>query len=252
MNEAVDRLIAERERLDAGMPRTLLASLVGHLVLIASAIALPALLPKEPPLRVADGFAVVLPRGGGVPSQPPPAAVPPSGPGSTLPAAPPKVLKPPTKEAPHPKALPAPDARRTARKAPEPNDWGTPAAPTSRAATAGAGSPMASGLALGPAGPGLPNGTETGGDWYLAGVQQKIWIIWTQQIRTDFTQPVGVTFTILPDGSVSNAEVTQSSGASLLDTAAKRAVLLAAPFSPLPKEYGANGRTIQAVFSPVS
>ena len=61
---------------------------------------------------------------------------------------------------------------------------------------------------------------------------------------------VGVTFTILPDGNVTAVRVTQPSGASLLDMAAQRAILNAAPFGPLPREYGQNPRTIQALFKP--
>jgi TonB family protein len=106
------------------------------------------------------------------------------------------------------------------------------------------------GLEFGPPGPGVPDGTDSGGDWYLAGVQQKIWMLWNQQIKSGFTQPVGVTFTILPDGNVTGVRLTQPSGASLLDMAAQRAVLNAAPFGPLPREYGQNPRTIQALFRP--
>jgi TonB family protein len=83
-------------------------------------------------------------------------------------------------------------------------------------------------------------------------VQQKIWMLWNQQIKTGFTQPVGVEFTIMPDGSVTNPRVTQSSGSTLLDLAAQRAVLNAAPFAPLPREYGQNPRTIQALFKPTT
>jgi TonB family protein len=96
----------------------------------------------------------------------------------------------------------------------------------------------------------VPDGTDTGGDWYLASVQQKIWMLWNQQIRAGFTQPVGVTFTILPDGSVTGIRVTEPSGVSLLDMAAQRAILNAAPFGPLPREYGQNPRTIRALFKP--
>jgi outer membrane biosynthesis protein TonB len=46
--------------------------------------------------------------------------------------------------------------------------------------------------------------------------------------------------------------VVQSSGATLLDLAAKRAVFSAAPFGPLPKDYGTNRKTIQALFKPTS
>ena len=81
-------------------------------------------------------------------------------------------------------------------------------------------------------------------------MQQKIWMIWNQQIKTGYTQSVGVTFTIQPDGTVIDVRVTEPSGVSLLDLAAQRAVLNAAPFGPLPREYGQKPRTIQALFKP--
>ncbi|HXY38925.1 MAG TPA: TonB family protein [Vicinamibacteria bacterium] len=251
MNEAVDRLIAERERLDAGLPGTVVVSIVAHLTLIATVVAVPMLLPKEPLLKVADGFAVVLPRGGGSPvtaPPAPPAAAPRPAPPVTAPPAPaPKIIKPPTKEVAHPNALPTLDSRRLARR-PEP----AAAASTAATATAKATGTATPGLSFGPPGPGVPNGTDSGGDWYLAGVQQKIWMLWNQQIKAGFTQPIGVTFTIMPDGSVTNVRVTQPSGATLLDMAAQRAVVNAAPFGPLPREYGQNPRTIQALFRPTS
>jgi TonB family protein len=108
------------------------------------------------------------------------------------------------------------------------------------------------GLAIGPPGPGVPEGTDSGGDWYLATVQQKIWMIWTQEIKAGFTQPIGVTFTIVADGQVVDVRVTQPSGATLLDNAALRAIYSAAPFGPLPKDYGTNRKTIQALFKPTS
>jgi len=84
----------------------------------------------------------------------------------------------------------------------------------------------------------------------MAGVQQKIWILWNQQIKSGFTRPIGVTFTIKADGHVTNVRVTTPSGVPLLDRAAQRAVLNAAPFGPLPREYGTNSKTIQALFRP--
>ena len=248
MNEAVDRLITERARLDAGLPAWVLVSLTAHLLLAALAIVAPLLLPRGPVLNVADGFAVVLPRGGGGAPQitMPPAPAKPA-PAEPAPAPPPKVLKP-MREAPKPDALPEPNSHRRAPRRQEPETRATPAEPKPSAASAAAAATP--GLAVGPSGPGVPSGSETGGDWYMAGVQQKIWLIWNQQIKTGFTHPVGVTFTIVADGGVEDVHVSQPSGASLLDMAAQRAILNAGPFGPLPREYGTNRKTIQAIFTP--
>lgn len=90
MNEAIDRLIAERQRLDAGMAATGLASIAAHLVVGGLAFALPMLLPREPPLKVMPGFAVALPRGGGgsPAAAAPPAALPAARPAPAATAAP--------------------------------------------------------------------------------------------------------------------------------------------------------------------
>jgi protein TonB len=247
VNEAVDRLIAERARLDAGLPPWVLVSLTAHVFLAALVVVGPLLLPRGPVLRVQDGFAVALPRGGGgtphVEAPPAPAKPAPE----PAPAPPPKVLKPP-RAVPKPDALPEPDSRRRAPRRQEPETRATPVEPST---TPGTGSAAATpGLAFGPSGPGVPNGTDTGGDWYMAGVQQKIWLVWNQQIKAGFTQPVAVTFTIVADGGVEDVHVSQSSGAALLDMAAQRAILNAAPFGPLPREYGTNRKTIQAIFRP--
>ena len=222
------------------------------------------LLPQEPPLRVADGFAVVLPRGGG--GSPAAAAPPARGPapqagagrldgapgpsaGAEAPDGRSEASSPPAARLP-----PVAQARpRAAARALEPDrrlreDDGGRAGGRARRGAAPPPRPRAWSSAR--PGPGVPDGTDTGGDWYLAGVQQKIWMLWNQQIKAGFTQPVGVTFTILPDGNVTGVRVTQPSGASLLDMAAQRAILNAAPFGPLPREYGQNPRTIQALFKP--
>ena len=49
---------------------------------------------------------------------------------------------------------------------------------------------------------------------------------------------------------VADVQVVQSSGVYLIDSAAQRAVLSAAPFGPLPKDYGTNRITIQGIFKP--
>lgn len=252
MNDAVDRLIVEREAMDRGFPGTLAVSALGHAFLVGAALVAPFLFPGEPPIRVVVGPMIALPRGGGgTPTlEPPaPATVQPQAPPEPAPQPkvqpPPKIAKPPKDE---PKrGLPEPNAKKVGKpqKSPPP-----------RAALAGgtpggtATSTRTQGLSIGPPGPGVPDGVDSGGDWYLAGVQQKIWLIWTQQIKSGFTQPIAVTFTILADGSLEDVSVSQPSGATLLELAAKRAVYSAAPFGPLPKHYGTNRLTIQAIFKP--
>jgi protein TonB len=258
VNEPVARVIEERERLEGGFRGSIVLSVAGHLVLAGAALAAPFLMPQEPPLKVADGFAAPLPRGGGgapVPLQPPvtaPAPAPSEAP-APVPEAP-KVLKPP-KEEPPTKGLPELDARKSKKKTPEPQPArvGKPEKASAPSTAKGpAAASQTPGLEFGPPGPGVPEGTETGGDFYLASVQQKIWVIWNQQIRSDFKTPVAIVFTILADGSVTDVKVVQSSGATLLDLAAQRAIYSAAPFGPLPKDYGTNRKTIQASFKPTT
>ncbi len=244
MNDPVDRVIAEREGLEQGFRGSLVLSVVAHVVLVGGAFAAQLVLPKPPPIRVADGIAVPMPPGGGgTPAAEPPApSVEPEPPAPQV-EPPPKVLKPP-KEEPRPtKGLPAPDAKR-AKSKPEPA--------TTRGGGGKGTSAQTPGLEFAPPGPGVPGGTDPLGDWYLAGVQRKVWVLWNQQIKTGMTQAVTIAFTILADGSVTDIRVVQSSGVFLLDLAAQRAIVTAAPFGPLPKDYGTNRITIQAIFKPTN
>lgn len=261
MNDAVDRLIVEREGMDHGFEGGLFLSIGVHVLLVGAAFALPYL-SREPPLRVVDGFAVPMPPGGaGAPNPEPPAAGPQvPNPEPAAPEPPPKFIKPPTRSEPKTKALPLPDAKKP--KKPKQDEPQRPAsnAPNPQAKQAASGgapgatgtNPSTPGLEFGPAGPGVPGGTDWLGDWYLAGVQRKIWSIWMQQIRSDFSRAITVQFTILQDGSLGDVTLLESSGATLLDLAAKRAIYSAAPFGPLPKSYGSTTYTIQAVFRPSS
>jgi TonB family protein len=97
----------------------------------------------------------------------------------------------------------------------------------------------------------VPNGADTGGDWYLAGVQRRIWSIWTTQLKPQTQVPVVVSFVILADGNVTDIRVLQPSGVTLVDLAAQRAVQSAAPFTSLPRDYGTDRLAIQAVFKPI-
>jgi protein TonB len=261
VSDPIARLLEERQALDRGLSSTLAYSLGAHLLLVAGTVVVPWLMPREPPLRLVEGHAVVLPRGGGgTPEAPAPPAQPRAKPEpveSAAPPPPPVVLKPPPKAEPRPNALPLPNARKqpatpppvraTQRVAPS-----TGAAASGSTASGRGTSPAPPGLMIGPPGPGVPTGTDSGGDWYLAGVQQKIWMLWNQQLKAGYTQSVSVTFTIQPGGQVTDVRVTQSSGVSMLDMAAQRAVLNAGPFGPLPREYGQNPRTIEAIFKPTT
>lgn len=266
MIDAVDRLIMEREAMDHGLPGSVIVSVGGHGLLLGVLLLGHLLAPRQPVLNVMPGFVVPLPRGGGGTPNPapvaPPAAKPKDEPKQEAPAPEPvKILKPP-KDEPSKDALPEPEARRPKKtpKTPPPRTAPVPPGrsanetkPTPNAGPGGTGTQSAlPGLEFAPAGPGVPSGTEAGGDWYLASVQQKIWILWTQQMKSGFNQPIGVTFTILADGSVADVQVTQPSNVTMLNLAAQRAVMSAAPFAPLPKTYGTNRYTIQATFKPTS
>jgi TonB family protein len=249
VNDPVDHLLDERQAMDRGMPGSLLLSLFGHLMLVGGAFGAALLAPREPALKVMDGFVVPLPAGGqGRPDPEPPAPAAAPAPSEAPPAPPPeppKVIKPP-KEEPR-KGLPEPDARRVKAR-PEPTPPPRSASPSTGGTGTGVQTP---GFEFGPPGPGVPGGTDMMGDWYLAGVQRKVWTVWMQQVKANFIQPITVQFTILADGSIDDdVRIVQTSGVTLLDNAARRAIYNAAPFGPLPKNYGTTRYTIQGVFKP--
>ena len=241
MNDPIDRILVEREAMDRGFPAGVILSVTAHLLLIGGSLLVALLAPAKPLIDVVDGIAVPLPPGGGGRPSVEPAAPEPPKPEPVKP----QVIKPP-KDTPK-KGLPELDAKQQ-KKRPTP----TPA--PARAGGVGSGtSTDPIGIGIGPPG-GVPGGTDLLGDWYLAGVQRKIYALWVQQIRPEFQQPVAVSFTILADGSVDpgSVNVVQSSGISLIDRAAQRAVISSAPFGPLPRTYGTDRYTIQAVFRPTS
>jgi protein TonB len=251
--DTVNGVLAERRALDRGFSSSLVLSGFGHFMLLAIAVLAALLAPRKPPLQVIDGFAVVLPRGGGgtpnvAPATAPSAPEPPAPEVAPQPAPPPQILKPP-KEEPK-KGLPELDAKRTKpSKEKTPPTWVDPSASRTQGKPGASAASATPGLEFAPAGPGIPGGADSG-DWYLAGVQRKIWMLWTQQVKEDTSQQVSVQFTILADGSVTNVQVTRSSGVALLDMAAQRSVMSAAPFRPLPKDYETDQITIQANFKP--
>jgi len=87
-------------------------------------------------------------------------------------------------------------------------------------------------------------------DWYLAGVQAKVWAIWTSRMHAGARMPAVVEFTIQRDGSVEGIRLVESSGDLLFDQAALRTIEQAKPFFPLPKHYDGDRCTIRGVFRP--
>jgi len=250
LRDPVDRVIEERRALDRGFGNSVTFSVVSHFLVVGAAFGAQFVLPHEPPIQVADGIAIELPRGGGgTPNVEPPAPSQKPEPDEQPEASePPKVLKPPPPEKrPEPtRGLPAPDAK------PAPTRKPAPATPPPGTGLSGRGTGQQTpGLEFAPPGPGIPSGVDRHGDWYLAGVQRKIWMIWTQQIHSGQKTTVRVQFTIHSDGRVSDVRIVERSGAALLDLAAQRAVVSAGPFGPFPQTYGQQKQiTIQANFTP--
>jgi protein TonB len=96
-----------------------------------------------------------------------------------------------------------------------------------------------------------PFGTQFG--WYSDQVRSRVaqnWHTGDIDARIRAANPVVVTFTIQRDGSVpsQSVRVTQSSGISELDISAKRAILMAVPFQPLPQQFGRNSADVEFYF----
>lgn len=62
------------------------------------------------------------------------------------------------------------------------------------------------------------------------------------------SQKCAVSFTIARDGTISDVKISQASGAYLLDTSARRAVLDASPLPALPREFTGNDATVELWF----
>ena len=137
------------------------------------------------------------------------------------PEPPPKVLKPP-KEEPR-KGLPELRTRRSRSRSPRSRRRHRvrgPPRPSARRSKRRPVEPAPASATPGleisaRPGPGVPGGTDAVGDWYLAGVQRKIWMIWTQQIKHAASRSRSPSrFTILADGSVEDVRSASCSPAA--------------------------------------
>jgi len=87
---------------------------------------------------------------------------------------------------------------------------------------------------------------------YLVQVRKRIEQNWSYPDSPLARQMEGTTvvfFSIIADGTVSNAIVTSSSGSNMLDQGSLAAIHSATPFDPLPVPYGLNKLNIYASFT---
>ena len=270
MNDPVLRVLSSRQMLvDEGYSKSLLLSGAAHATSFFAILIIALLTPKAPIIRVIDGFAVPLPKGGGVPRVVQPAATQteaPPAPPVEAPRVEPKAAPAPVKlikpEAPTIKKGVAPVALKRSVKEPKeresreiatekiakPEPAKAATAPTPGVATSASGLDFTApdaGVIDGITGPVGPLG------FYLAAVKNRIWATWARQVRPDFTGSVMVAFTIHRDGAVDQVAVLQSSGSAALDRLAERAVL-STLLGPLPSAYDKETLVVHANFKPIS
>ncbi len=90
-------------------------------------------------------------------------------------------------------------------------------------------------------------GNQFGG--YADLVVQRVTNAWQTNGLAGQNLPVAViTFDIMRNGTVTNAKIAQSSGNSILDLSALRAVTDAAPFPPLPPNYSGSSTSVELRF----
>lgn len=267
MNDPVLRVLVARQALaDEGYSRSLLLSGAAHATTFFAILILALLTPRRPIINVIEGFAVPLPKGGGMPraSEPaeaptetaPPVEAPKAAP---QPPAPVRLIKP-EKLTPK-KGLTPVDLKRSVKdtQKPESREIATEKVPrkdppAGAAASATGSASAATGLDFTAQTPGVLNGdTAAAGPlgFYLAAAQNKIWATWARQIRPDLAGSVKVAFTIHRDGSIDQVEVIESSGSPTIDRLAERAVV-STQLGPIPNSYEKETILIHATFKPVS
>jgi periplasmic protein TonB len=87
--------------------------------------------------------------------------------------------------------------------------------------------------------------------WYVASVRNRIsgnWLLSTISPNILSAPRLYMTFTILRDGTVTDPEITQSSGIAEVDRSALRAVLASNPLPPLPPDYAGNKVKVNLYF----
>jgi TonB family protein len=268
---AVDRILARRARREGRPEATSIAvALLLHAGAVAAVLLLPRLTPPPPPMTFVP-VQIVPAQALGVRH---PAAPAPSRPKAEKPGPEPEKPPEPEPEPPAPKPRPEPPAPKPVReeapvlpdkpvkhpeKPPKPAaataPLPRPAAPSDRKPLprppAPATPPPNDGGETGPRGAptGKPQGSSAFGSqiagldnpdfkfgYYIDGLLSAIDSKWVRPPLGNDVQAV-IGFRIQRDGSITDLEVTRSSGYNSFDLAALRAVQNASPFPPLPRAY---------------
>jgi periplasmic protein TonB len=87
--------------------------------------------------------------------------------------------------------------------------------------------------------------------WYVESVQRRVsgnWLQSTVDPGISFAPRVVATFDILKNGTVTNAQITRSSGNASVDRSALRAILESSPLEPLPNGYDGSRVSVEFWF----
>ncbi len=87
--------------------------------------------------------------------------------------------------------------------------------------------------------------------WYVASMRARIsanWLLSTVSPNITSAPRVYLTFQILRDGTVTEVQITQSSGVPEVDRSALRAILASNPLPPLPPQYSGGSVNVQFYF----
>lgn len=86
---------------------------------------------------------------------------------------------------------------------------------------------------------------------YVDAVRNRVssnWLQSTVDPTVRWAPRANFTFQVLKDGTVTNVQMTQSSGNRSVDNSALRAILSSSPVSPLPSNYSGNSVTVEFYF----